>query len=131
MTQVNGTVKSSKSETLEGVVAAVNEHGLRLRGQEGWLNFSKFSPVQPPEVGQTVRLQVSGGRWIRGLEVLSEPQTEPPQETGTPQTPDRLALRKYALSLAVRVYTTDAGSTWASAENIVAMASAFEDWLTR
>ncbi len=122
--------KANGTATVEGVVAVVNDGGLRLAGQEAWLNFSRFAEVPRPRVGAKVRLQVAQGKWVKALEVLSDPQPETPAEPASPE-PDRLAVRRFALALAVRVYCTDAGSTWATSENILALASAFEGWLLR
>jgi len=35
---VNGTANGTGGETITGVVAAVNDKGLRLEGRDGWLN---------------------------------------------------------------------------------------------
>lgn len=82
-------------ETLEGVVAAVNERGLRLDGAEDWTNFSKWAEnVTPPRRGQRVRLGLDGSGFIRSVEVLGEASPAPAGERD--RTITRLAVLKAA-----------------------------------
>ena len=62
------TQQQQQTQTITGEVEAVNERGVKVNG--AWLNFSKFSEVPRPEVGQTVALTVRGDRWVQGLRVL-------------------------------------------------------------
>lgn len=123
--------KANGTTVIEGRVEARNAQGVMVGGT--WYNYSKFAQITPPQPGSQVRLQVSGGRWIRGLEVLAEPQTEAPQETGTPTT-DQLQIRLRALALAVALHRPPAGATEAPVfltETTLEAATKFEAWLLR
>jgi hypothetical protein len=55
--------------TVEGIVASVNDKGLKLQGDSDWINYSKFAdpPIAPPCRGQHVRLTLDGDGYIRAL----------------------------------------------------------------
>ncbi len=70
MASSNGT----KAPPVEGVVASINERGIRLDGGLEWLNFSQYADVPRPLRGQRVRVTVKD-RWITDLQVLApDPQ---------------------------------------------------------
>lgn len=56
-------------EVITGEVAAVNDYGINVLDR--WFNFSKFVPVERPEEGQYVRLEIKSGKWISRLDILS------------------------------------------------------------
>ena len=60
--------------TETGVVASVNEKGIRLRGHDAWLTFSKFPDKQVPHPmqGETVTVTYDAARWIEAL-IIGEP----------------------------------------------------------
>jgi hypothetical protein len=49
--------------TVEGIVEQVNERGIRVQGD--WYNVSHFRPVQLPEQGVLVRLEVRPNGFIK------------------------------------------------------------------
>lgn len=55
---------ASATTGLEGVIARLNDGGLKLEGQDDFLDFSRFGTPPPPglAVGDTVRLVVKPGR---------------------------------------------------------------------
>ena len=57
------------TQDVEGVVEATNATGLKIGG--AWLNVSKFHPVDLPDVGAHVRLQVDSKGFIVKLEDLT------------------------------------------------------------
>jgi hypothetical protein len=63
----NGS-SSEQAITVEGIVEAVNERGVRVQGD--WYNVSHFRPVQLPEQGVLVRLEVRPNGFIKSLQVL-------------------------------------------------------------
>ena len=65
MTAGNGRVPT---EQFEGVVEATNAKGLKIAG--AWVNVSQFRPVELPEVGAHVRVDVDSKGFIKALEVL-------------------------------------------------------------
>ena len=73
-----------------GVVASVNEKGIRLRGHDAWLNYSKFPDKQVPHPmqGETVTVTYDAARWIEAL-TIGEPT---PAAASTTYPPDALDL---------------------------------------
>jgi hypothetical protein len=61
-------------DMIVGTVEAVNERGVRIAGE--WYNFSKFSTVDPPAVGNYVRLGVDNKGFIMSV---AEHDDEPVQ----------------------------------------------------
>jgi hypothetical protein len=70
---VNGRVPTQQ---VEGVVESVNRTGLKIAG--AWLNVSQFHPLELPEAGAHVRIDVDSKGYIRELEVLSSPSEKTP-----------------------------------------------------
>jgi len=62
---MNGRVQT---EEVEGLVESVNAKGLKIGG--AWVNVSQFNPVELPEAGAKVRLQIDSKGYIKTLEVL-------------------------------------------------------------
>lgn len=48
------------AERITGVVAAVNDRGLRLAQHDRWFTFTKFCDIPRPLKGQVVEIGVSG-----------------------------------------------------------------------
>jgi hypothetical protein len=67
---MNGRVQTSD---VEGLVESVNATGLKIGG--AWVNVSRYHPVELPESGARVRLQVDAKGYIVGLENLSSGAT--------------------------------------------------------
>ncbi|HYW86254.1 MAG TPA: hypothetical protein VFB50_00680 [Chloroflexota bacterium] len=59
-----------QTQDVEGIVQSVNATGLKLGG--AWLNVSQFHPVELPDTGTHVRLQVDAKGYIKSLEVMGE-----------------------------------------------------------
>jgi hypothetical protein len=60
--------------TVEGVVAAVNERGIRIG--EDWFNVSKFKPIPDlPARGTRVRITVDLKGFLSTISVLEQPAT--------------------------------------------------------
>jgi hypothetical protein len=64
----NNGASSEQPMTVEGLVEAVNERGIRVHGE--WLNVSQFRPVPLPEQGTLVRVEVRSNGFIKSLEVI-------------------------------------------------------------
>jgi hypothetical protein len=122
------------SSEVAGEVRAVNAKGLRLAGEEGWRNYSRWAGnVIMPEPGQRVVLRVDGQGSIRSIATEPVPDaapvapTAPPESTPAPlPAADRLSARLGALQAAVRIVGRPAsiGEVLATAEQITA-------WLLR
>src|SRR5437870_11076898 len=63
-TTSNGTI----GDQVEGLVEATNDRGIRVAGE--WRNQSKFHPVDLPDRGARVRLELDSKGFIRTLQVL-------------------------------------------------------------
>jgi len=61
----NGRVPTQQ---VEGTVEATNATGPKIGG--AWINVSRFRPVQIPETGAYIRVDVDSKGYIRELEVL-------------------------------------------------------------
>jgi hypothetical protein len=61
----NGRVPTQQ---VEGLVEATNANGLKIAG--AWVNVSRWHPLELPEAGTHVRLEVDSRGYIRELEVL-------------------------------------------------------------
>jgi hypothetical protein len=65
MSATNGRVPTQQ---VEGLVEATNANGLKIAG--AWVNVSRWHPLELPEAGTHVRLEVDSRGYIRELEVL-------------------------------------------------------------
>jgi hypothetical protein len=94
---MNGRVPTQQ---VEGVVEATNRTGLKIGG--AWVNVSQFKPIELPDVGAHVRLEVDAKGFIRELEVLDLGKlSEPLKSAGVVSTErderiTRLAVLKAA-----------------------------------
>lgn len=79
------------AETVEGVVEARNDTGIRISGT--WLNRSRFKPVELPDVGTLVRLGVDPKGYISSLQVL---ENAAPARQSREHVISRLAVLKAA-----------------------------------
>lgn len=84
----NGRVPTQQ---VEGVVEATNRTGIRIAG--AWVNVSQFKPIELPDVGAHVRLEVDSKGFIKDLEVLHTPVTA---SLSRNETITRLAVLKAA-----------------------------------
>ena len=65
---VNGTTNGTGGETIAGMVAAVNDKGLRLEGRDGWLNYSKWAEaIGSPAHGAHVVVTLDKAGFVRTL----------------------------------------------------------------
>jgi hypothetical protein len=61
----NGTATTR----VRGIVASVNERGLKLQGHADWLNFSQWAgAIVPPARGQAVTVTLDGQGFVRAVE---------------------------------------------------------------
>jgi hypothetical protein len=84
--------------TLEGVVEARNDTGIKLDGE--WLNRSKFKPVELPEIGARVRAEVDSKGFLRTVDVLDGSGCDTLAVTAREQRIARLAVLKAAAAFA-------------------------------
>lgn len=119
MAQPNGT-----TETITGVVEALNERGCKVGGR--WYNTSQYRPVPLPTRGAHVILTVKGS-WIEAVDVqdaYSEPQRPAQPSNARERTITRLACLRSAVQLA-------AGKGDLTSADVLKVAERFEAWVTR
>lgn len=91
MTTPNGTV----ADQVEGLVESANDHGIKVAGE--WRNVSKFKPVELPERGARVRLELDSKGFIKSLQVLAgAPSPTSTSSSARDRTITRLAVLKAA-----------------------------------
>ena len=91
-TNNNGAV----GDTVEGLVEAANERGVKVLGE--WRNASKFHPVDLPDRGARVRLELDGKGFIKTVQVLD---AAPPAQASANR--DREIRRMCAIKVAANV----------------------------
>jgi hypothetical protein len=89
MSATNGRVPTQQ---VEGLVEAINATGLKIAG--AWVNVSRLRPVELPEAGTHVRLEVDSRGYIRELEVLKPAAVS--RDVSRNETIARLAVLKAA-----------------------------------
>ena len=122
---------SAAPEQITGRVVSVNPKGLKLAGQDTWLNFSKYAPdVVPPMRGQTVSLTLDRQGFIRavdatgGLQEVTSGQQAPGANTAREITITRLAVLKAAAEFAASRPQLKSG-------DVLKIAGSWERWVLR
>ncbi len=93
MTTSNGQV----ADVVEGVVEARNANGIRV--QDTWGQVSKFKPVDLPDRGARVRLELDPKGFIKSLQVLDgAPASTGSTSSNRDSTITRLSVLKTAAS---------------------------------
>ena len=135
-----------------GVVAASNTHGVKLEGEQDWRNFSKWSegPITPPAPGAKVVLALDKSGYVR--QVFPDPDAAPvapsnghgavaPQPTPPvapepqPQLPaplpskDLMIARMNVLTTAVNILAS--GGRQVDPVEAVKLAGRLEQWICR
>jgi hypothetical protein len=90
MTTSNGTV----GDLVEGIVESANDHGIKVGGE--WRNVSKFKPVDLPDRGARVRLELDAKGFIKTLQVLDGAPASSRNVATRDRTITRLAVLKAA-----------------------------------
>jgi len=104
----------------------VNERGVKIAGQ--WHNVSKWAEdVVMPERGQTVRLVLDNGGFIRAI----EPAGPTPIRQGAAGGPDLRELRIIRQCVLKAAVDRAAGRPDVSTSDVLKVAEAFEAWVLR
>lgn len=122
MTTSNGQA----GELIEGVVEAANERGIRVAGE--WRNASKFHPVDLPDRGARVRLELDNKGFIRTLQVLN---AAPSASSSVPAARDRTITRLACLKAAATFAAGKClgGNAEIKSTDVLAIAEAWERWV--
>lgn len=124
----NGTANAQRvAHSVEGVVEATNERGIRVNG--AWVNVSKFKPVELPPIGAQVRVTVDAKGFIVALEVLDRANARSPQD-GVDQSPasNRAHARLTVLEAAAHFA---AARTDIKSSDVLRIADAWLQWVER
>jgi hypothetical protein len=95
MTTPNGGDRGRITEHREGVVASSNDRGVKLVGDDGYLNFSKYTtePIAAPPRGSSVRLGLDGSGFVRDLQVLEGGAAAAPAGDRSPEIRRQVAMK--------------------------------------
>jgi hypothetical protein len=115
---INGRVPT---QHVEGLVEATNANGLKIAG--AWVNVSRFRPVELPEAGTYVRLEVDSRGYIRELEVLKAAAVSR-NDVSRSETITRLAVLEAAAAFA-------AGRTDIKSTDVLQIADRWLAWVER
>jgi len=108
--------------TLEGVVEAANEHGIKLDGE--WVNRSKFRPIDLPPAGARVRAEVDAKGYLRSVDVLEGAECDRLPVTPRDERITRLAVLKAAAGFAADRQDIKSGDVLSIAERWLAWVEA-------
>ena len=118
MTISNGHV----ADVVQGVAERTTATGIKVQG--AWANLSKFHPVQLPEPGSRVRVQLDAKGFVRAVEVLD-------QVAGAGAHPrDRAGVRLSVLTAAAAFAAGKAvAGVEVSSADVLKIAEAWERWV--
>ncbi len=125
MSGVNGTTNGHSAETLSGLVAAVNDKGLRLEGRDGWLNYSKWAEdLVPPARGARVVVTLDKAGFVRTL----APAAATDAHHGPVAGRETAIIRQTCLKAAAAFC---AARPELKSADLLALAERMEAWVTR
>jgi hypothetical protein len=102
MTASNGHV----ADVVEGIVEIANDRGVKVGGE--WRNVSRFHPVDLPDRGAHVRLELDNKGFIRSLQILEAAANA---GASTMTTRDREIRRMAVLKAATATRLSEVGDT--------------------
>jgi hypothetical protein len=130
-----------------GVIASVNDKGVKLQGEADWRNFSKWADIATlPERGERVVLALDKSGYIRSVERIAGATV--PEHNGRPnlqpvtradaQRPaglaltdrDLTAIRQAAVTAAIAVLGAGPGFQ-APVDAVLETAAMIEQWIIR
>jgi hypothetical protein len=119
MTTTNGPV----GDQVEGVVEARNDRGIRVAGE--WRNLSKFHPLELPDQGARVRLELDPKGFIKTLQVLDQAPAAGKPSANRDSTITRLSVLKTAAAFLAQMGQVHEG---VKSDHVIPLA---ERWLAR
>ena len=116
-------------ETITGRVVSVNPKGVKLDGQDGWLNFSTYAPdLVPPMRGQSVTLTLDRQGYVRAVEAASTSQEAVSGRQAPTGARDRTITRLAVLKAAAEF---GAARPNLKSGDVLAIATSWERWVHR
>lgn len=120
------------TEFVTGRVVSVNDKGLKLEGQDSWMNVSKYAVgVVLPERGETVTVTLDKAGFLRAVAPSDGALTTPPRVAGgsdLPSTKDRTITRLAVLKAAAEF---GAARPNLKSGEVLAIAASWERWIMR
>jgi len=111
-------------DVIEGIVEAANDRGIKVGGE--WRNASKFHPIDLPDRGARVRLELDNKGFIRTLQVLDAAPAASSSDRG--REIRRMACLKAAATFAAGKCLGGDANTIKTAD-VLKVAEAFEKWV--
>lgn len=110
-----------------GVVAVVNDKGVKLDGADSWLNWSRYAAERcRPERGARVRCLVDGQGFLRAVELV-RPEMVEVEARGVDR--DRVITRQWAVNAATAILASGGRAVEPGAA--VKLAGQLEAWAVR
>lgn len=113
--------------TVEGIVEAANERGLKLDGE--WVNLSKYRKLELPDAGARVRAEVDQRGYLCAIDVL---------ESGSDKSPAVLSERDDRITrLAVLKAAAEFVGLWGQtredvrSDHVLVLADKWLAWVTQ
>src|SRR4051812_6450704 len=126
---VNG---NGTDQHISGIVRSVNDKGLKLEGQDSWLNISRFAVgVELPERGQHVTCAIDKAGFLRAVAPTDGSDavpTNPPAPGLATSQRDRTVTRLAVLKAAAEYAASKPES---KSTDVLAIAAAWEQWVLR
>jgi hypothetical protein len=120
---------------VSGVVRSVNDKGIKLEGQETWLNVSKFAVgVVLPERGASVTCTLDKGGFLRSVSAADGSAFSLPRVAGGSDAPPSPSTRDRTITrLAVLKAAAEFGAARPSLKSghVLAIAASWERWINR
>lgn len=120
MTTSNGQV----ADVVEGLVESANDHGIKVAGE--WRNVSKFKPIDLPERGARVRLELDSKGFIRSLQVLDAAPSTSSASGDRERTITRLSVLKTAAEFLARMGQVHEGI---KSDHVIPLAERWLEWV--
>jgi len=121
MTTSNG----HSTDQVEGLVEAINERGIRVAGE--WRNVSKFHPIDLPDRGAHVRLDLDAKGFIKIIQVLDgAPSSAGSNVSSRDDTITRLSVLKTAASFLAQMAQVHEG---VKSDHVIPLAERWLAWV--
>jgi hypothetical protein len=126
------TASARFDETISGRVSAVNDKGIRLDGEDGWMNYSRFAVgLVAPSKGEVVSVTLDKAGFVRAIVPTDGAPTslaDRPTMGLLPHGKDRTITRLAVLKAAAAFSASKQAS---SSADVLLIAAAWERWVLR
>jgi hypothetical protein len=119
-TSTNGQV----ADVVEGLVESTNDRGIRVAGE--WRNVSKFHPLELPDRGARVRLELDSKGFIRTVQVLDAAPAVSSSSSTRDRTIARLSVLKTAAAFLAQMGQVHEG---VKSDHVIPLAEKWLAWV--